>query len=40
MKIEDLEDFILNILAVIVALGLSITFIVGIIKLCIWIWSV
>ena len=38
--IEDIEDFITMIITGILAFLLVITFIVGIIKLGIWIWSV
>lgn len=37
---EDIEDFVTDILAFLLAGVVGITFIVGMIKLCIWIWSI
>jgi len=37
---EDIEDFISYVLAFLLAGVVGITFIVGIIKLCIWIWTI
>lgn len=37
---EDLEEIVGTIFAGILVLGLGITFFVGLIKLCIWIWTI
>ena len=37
---EDIEEFITQCLIFLLASGLMITFVVGIIKLCIWVWSI
>lgn len=38
--LEDLEDILVTIIAILISIGLTLTLIIGLIKLCIWIWSV
>ena len=38
--LEELEDTLVTIIAILISVGLTLTLIVGLIKLCIWIWII